>query len=127
MNTPLNYNILNEIDNSSREYKGNTVMGTLDLRFTPTDWWNINGMFSYTRSNTRQEDWWGEKSWYASSLRNAEYGQTPPSYNCFLPYGGILKSTITDLESKTMLYPGSNISKYIDEAQIPFSCKFFGI
>ena len=116
LNTPLNYNILNEIDNSSREYKGNTVMGTLDLRFTPTDWWNINGMFSYTRSNTRQEDWWGEKSWYASSLRNAEYGQTPPSYNCFLPYGGILKSTITDMESKTMRIQ-SNISKYIDEAQ----------
>ncbi len=117
--TPLNYNILNEIDNSSQEYAGNTAMITMDLRYNITDYWNANITGSYTQSNTRQEDWWGEKSWYAASLRNAEENQTPPAGDsgyCYLPYGGILKTNISDARNM-MLRIQSNFNKYVDEAQ----------
>ena len=117
--TGLNYNILNEINNSSQEYAGNTIMATLDLRYNMFDFWNVNVTGSYTRSNTRQEDWWGEKSWYVASLRNAEDGQTPPTGEggfCYLPYGGILTTNVTDNQSM-MLRIQSNLNKYIDETQ----------
>ena len=115
----LRYNILNEIDNSSQEYVGNTIMATLDLRYNVFDCWNVNVTGSYTRSNTHQEDWWGENSWYAASLRNAEVEQTPPAGEggyCYLPYGGILKTNISDNQN-ILLRIQSNFNKYVDQAQ----------
>ena len=117
--TFLNYNILNEINNSSQEYAGTTTMLTINLRYTFADYLNATLMGSYSRSSTRQEDWWGEESWHVSALRNAEADQTPPKEdegNCQLPYGGILKSTQSDNESITLRLQG-NFNKFIDEPQ----------
>lgn len=117
--TALDYNILNEIDNSSQEYAGHTVMATLDLRYIVADWWNATITGSYTRSSTRQEDWWGEETWYAASLRNSESDQTPPagsSGHCYLPYGGILKTNVSDAENM-LLRIQSNMNKYVDPDQ----------
>ena len=114
--TFLNYNILNEIDNSSQEYAGTTTMLTMNLRYIIADYWNATLMGSYSRSNTRQEDWWGEESWHVSALRNAEADQTPPTGDdgfCELPYGGILNATQSDNESITLRFQ-SNFSKYVD-------------
>ena len=116
-NTFLNYNILNEINNSSQEYAGTTTMLTMNLRYIITDYWNATLMGSYSRSNTRQEDWWGEESYHVSALRNAEADQTPPTGeegNCELPYGGILNATQSDNESYSLRLQ-SNFSKFIDQ------------
>ncbi len=114
--TYLNYNILNEIENSSQEYAGTTAMATLDLRYNIADFLNATVSASYSSSSTRQEDWWGENSWYVSALRNAEPDQTPPmgeDGKCYLPYGGILKTTQSDAKNM-MLRIQSNFNKYLD-------------
>ena len=103
--TMLNYNILNEIDNSSQEYDGNTIMVAMDLRYEIMKLWNLTVAGTYTRSSTDQEDWWGEKTWKVASLRNAEADQTPPeNYEgyCFLPYGGILSTNHSVADSWTL-------------------------
>lgn len=117
--TYLNYNILNEIDNSSQEYKGSTVMASLNMRWNITDWWNASVAASYSTSSTHREDWWGEKTWHVASLRNAEEGQTPPTGiegYCYLPYGGILSTNQSDA-TNMMLRIQSNVSKYVDAEQ----------
>lgn len=100
------YNILNEMKNSSNEYDGNTVSASIDGRYTSI----VKGLDltlagNYTRSNTLQENWWGEKSHYVARYKNAEYEEAPPQTidgHCMLPYGGILNTTQTISESYTL-------------------------
>lgn len=112
--TFLNYNILNEIDNSSQEYDGSTIQLSMDLRYNILDCWNISVAGSYSRSSTLQSDWWGENSWYVASLRNAEVSDVPPtgtSGYCYLPYGGILSTNQSTAENMTLRIQ-SNFNKY---------------
>ena len=99
------YNILNEMENSSNEYDGNTVSASIDGRYTSIvkglDW-TVAG--NYSRSSTLQENWWGEQTHYVARYKNAEYEETPPQTgdgDCLLPYGGILNTTQTITESYT--------------------------
>ncbi|MFR8081934.1 MAG: SusC/RagA family TonB-linked outer membrane protein, partial [Odoribacter splanchnicus] len=100
------YNILNEIENSSNEYDGNTVGASIDGRYTSI----VKGLDltlagSYSRSNTLQENWWGEKTHYVARYKNAEYEEAAPKTadgHCLLPYGGILNTTQTMTESYTL-------------------------
>ena len=104
-NTMLNYNILNEIDNSSQEYDGSTIMVAMDLRYNIMKFWDVTLSGTYTRSSTDQEDWWGENTWKVASLRNAEADQTPPTGEngyCYLPYGGILSTNHSVADSWTL-------------------------
>lgn len=98
------YNILNEIDNSSNEYDGNTIGAMLDMKLTPITGLDITVSGNYNRSNTLQEQWWGEKSNYVARLKNSEYEELPmigTAGSCVLPYGGILKTTNSISESYT--------------------------
>ena len=116
-NTRLNYNIINEINNSSQEYDGSTTMISMDLRYDIMKSWNLTIAGSYTRSNTTQTDWWGEKTWKVASLRNAEAEDTPPtgeSGYCYLPYGGILTTNQSAAENWTLRLQ-SNYSKGLDK------------
>lgn len=116
-NTRLNYNIINEINNSSQEYDGSTAMISMDLRYDIMKSWNLTIAGSYTRSNTTQTDWWGEKTWKVASLRNAEAEDTPPtgeSGYCYLPYGGILTTNQSTAENWTLRLQ-SNYSKGLDK------------
>lgn len=107
LNTNYNafrYNILNEIENSSRTYDGNSVSGSVDLRWTPVESLNLSAAGYFGRSNTLQEDWWGEKTHYVARLRNGEYEKVPPKGtdgHCKLPYGGILNSNNSIAENFT--------------------------
>lgn len=100
----LVYNILNEIaqtgntiDNSSMNFISNLEWKvTPDLRFS--------GAFGLNNSDTREKEWFSEKSYYAANLRNLNYGTPFPSLDpespfvktqCQLPYGGGLKSNNT--------------------------------
>lgn len=100
------YNILNEIENSSNEYDGNTLGASVDGSWSSI----VKGLDltlagSYSRSNTLQENWWGEKTHYVARYKNAEYEEAPPKTgdgHCLLPYGGILNTTRTTSESYTL-------------------------
>lgn len=102
----FNYNILNELENSSYDQRGSGLSITANLQFNLTSWLNASAIASYQVSNTVQEGWWGEKTNYAAELRGTEYGVLPaprtegekdylgnPTYTggtSLLPYGGEL-------------------------------------
>ena len=99
------YNILNEIDNSSNSYDGNTLSAMLDLKFGIWDELDITAAGHYSRSSTLQEQWWGETTHYVARLKNAEYeevARTGTDGHSILPYGGVLKTANSINESYTI-------------------------
>ena len=98
------YNILNEIENSSNEYDGNTIGAMLDVKITPFTGLDISISGNYNRSGTLQEQWWREKTNYVARWKNSEYEELPMTGtvgSCYLPYGGILKTTNSITEGYT--------------------------
>lgn len=103
----FNYNILNEIDNSSNELRGSTIGANLTLRYNVIDELELSLAGNYNHSSTTQEQWWGEKSYYVANLRNAEYGDVPPAGDAgrsVLPYGGILNTNNSEQDSYTFRF-----------------------
>ena len=114
----FNYNILNELENSSYDQRGSGLSITANLQFNLTSWLNASAIASYQVSNTVQEGWWGEKTNYAAELRGTEYGVLPaprtegekdylgnPTYTggtSLLPYGGELTYNESDNNAYTV-------------------------
>lgn len=112
----FNYNILNELENSSYDQHGAGVSVTANLQFTLTDWLNASAIASYQTSNTVQEGWWGEKTNHVAELRGTEYGVLPAPRNeeekdvlgnptggtSLLPYGGELSHSQSDNNAYTV-------------------------
>lgn len=99
------YNILNEIENSSSSYDGNTLGAMLDLKYSIWDELDLSAAGNYSRSSTLQEQWWGEQTHYVARLKNGEYEEAPKPGSegkCILPYGGVLKTTNSISESYTI-------------------------
>ena len=84
-----NYNILNELDNSSVNQDGSSFTLDANLKFRFNDWLSGNAIGSYTNSATDIQGYWGDKTWYAAELRDSEYGETP-STRSLMPQGGEL-------------------------------------
>lgn len=105
-----NYSILNELENSSVNQQTDAVTATANLRYQPTDDLFFNAVFSANIQNASIEKWWGEDTFYASSLR---YGEVDEERNLSarMPYGGEL----TKQQSKTVGWTGrlqGNYNKY---------------
>lgn len=121
-NRPSNkfrYNILNELNQSSNTYEGSTLGASLDLRFKITNDLETSVSGNYSRSNTLQEQWWGEYSHYVARLKNGEYEEIPksgPQGYSELPYGGILKPNETHQESYTFRFK-TDYRRALDEAK----------
>ena len=96
----LNYNVLNELDNSHQKQSTTGVTMTANLRYAATDWLSINGILSTSATNTDQEGYWGEKTFYAANLRKCDYGMIPTSES-LMPYGGELSTTKSKNKSYT--------------------------
>ena len=94
------YSILNELENSGVDQKGNQVSFDANFRFKITDWLSANAIFSYTASNTAINSLWGEKTYYAAKLRGSDYGEDAPEDSA-MPLGGQLTHSTTDLRSWT--------------------------
>lgn len=91
VNNLYNYNILNEMENSSSEYNGNTIMAMGDLTWRLKDILTLSASASYQRSSTLQATWYGENTNYVAILKNGEAADKPISGEsgyCELPYGG---------------------------------------
>lgn len=96
------YNILNELDNSSMKQNTASVTATLNLKFTFTDWLKANAIVSYTAQNSEIDGYWGEKTFYAATLRGSEYGQPiAEPYSSLLPQGGELNKNVNKDRSVT--------------------------
>ncbi len=89
----FDYNIINEIENSSSSYDGSTLSASLNLKYKIIQELDITFAGQYTYSGTTQEEWWGENSNYMSRMRNTEMGVMPEggeAGSSMVPYGGIL-------------------------------------
>lgn len=104
--TEYNYNILNELENSSYKQEGSGLTVNANLQFKFTDWLNANAIVSYQTSNTVIDQYYGENTYYAATLRGTEYGVVPEPYKVvmddyygeietggesLMPFGGELK------------------------------------
>lgn len=98
------YNILNEIANSSNEYDGNGIGMNVNARYKVMKELTMVVAGSYSRSNTTQEKWWGEKTFHVACLKNGELEDAPKVGDlgyAYIPYGGILVTSNTRGESYT--------------------------
>lgn len=96
----LNFNILNELENSFQDVDADGATVTANMRYDVAKWININTLFSGSVLNALQEGHWGDRTFYAASLRQSEFG-TPPPTNSQLPYGGELSQTNTNTKNYT--------------------------
>ncbi len=111
----LNYNILNELENSFQEQSVSGFTATANLRYNITDWLNVNAILSGTTSAAEIEGYWGEKTFHVADLRRSEYGEKAPE-NSMLPYGGELTTNTTKTKSY-MARLQANLSKYLGKNQ----------
>ena len=98
------YNILNEIDNSSSDYNGNTMSTSADLSYNFGTIASITAAANYSRSATTQGVWYGENTNYVAILKNGEMGDRPIEGEaglCELPYGGVYNTTSSISETLT--------------------------
>lgn len=103
-NSLYNYNMLNELNNTSSEYSGNTFSTNGELVYNFKDIANLTLAAAYSRSSTLQGTWYGENSNYVAILKNGEVDDAPQegtSGKCELPYGGAYNTTNTITESFT--------------------------
>ena len=107
----LNYNILNELENSYSKQNASSITVNTNLNFRFTDWLNAQAILSYTNSNTEIEGYWGPETWHAAGLRQSNYGdKETPSYS-LLPFGGELSQNQTRQNSYTVRLQ-ANLNKY---------------
>lgn len=98
------YNIINEINNSSSLYNGNTISVNGDLNYRLGTIADFTAAAAYSRSSTAQSTWYGENTNYVAILKNGEADEKPlegESGLCELPYGGVYNTTNTISESMT--------------------------
>ena len=86
-NIYLNYNILNELDNSYKTQKVTNVMGTVNLAYHPVNWIHLTGILSVNSSASTSEELYGESTFHSATLRQCEYGDVPGTEST-MPYGG---------------------------------------
>ena len=108
-----NFSILNELDNSYNKQETNAVTATANARYQATDDLFFNAVFSANISNSNLEGWWGENTFYASNLREAEMGEEP-SLTSTMPYGGELSLQKNRNVGWTARLQG-NYNKYLGE------------
>lgn len=111
------FNILNEVANGYSHQDNAAITLTTNLRYNVTDWLKVQGIFSYSTSNTEQESLNGEQTWYAACLRKSNYGELAPKGqegDSEMPFGGELSKDYTRASSYTARLQ-LDISKYFGE------------
>ena len=87
------FNILHEMRNSSQDIRSSGLKASAVIDFQINDALKVSATGSYSVSNTTQEIWHGENSFYAARLRQ------PPYYSFdrnLLPFGGELQYQNTE-------------------------------
>ena len=111
----LNYNILNELDNSGQDQSVNNMMATANLHFQPLQWLHFNGILSLNSSSSSAETLYGESTFYSSSLRRSEVGVLPGT-DSEMPYGGEYTKATTSTKGYTARLQ-MDVNKFLGEDQ----------
>lgn len=93
-NLPLTYNILNEIAHTSNEAKVRQTNASLGINARILPELSVNTLFGVSYSNTLNQKWADERSYYIAERRGYDYGSVAPNSEeekaSRLPKGGIL-------------------------------------
>ncbi len=95
------YNILNELENSSKRQESSAVTVRANLDIKPWSWLKIGAILSYGVNNTDIEGYWGEKSYHAAGIRRANYGAHIDN-SSGMPVGGELTKEV--MRTKTYMF-----------------------
>ena len=95
------YNILNELENSSKRQEGSSVTFRANLDVKPWEWLKISTILSYSVANTDIEGYWGTKTYHAALIRRSadEAGADETSG---MPRGGEL--TVDKSRNKSYMF-----------------------
>ncbi len=105
---PLQYNIVNEMNNTGNSINGTSINFNANLLWEIIPNLRLTGAISYSRSHTEEKEWFNEESYVATDLRHYNYGQELPESKywreeqCKLPYGGGLRNKDTRNTSYTV-------------------------
>ncbi|MCM1502498.1 MAG: SusC/RagA family TonB-linked outer membrane protein [Bacteroidales bacterium] len=98
---PLEYNILNEIENSGRTMRTDAIYFNANLEWKIITGLRATGTFAINTSSTSDKEWYNDRTYAAAKLRMLNYGVQFPDADtwkndmCKLPYGGELKTSNT--------------------------------
>lgn len=121
------YNIMNELDNSGKSQKTNSLNFTTNLTFTFSDWLKASAILNVSHQSTDIEGWWGEKTAYIAALRTANLGekiQYPEESLC--PQGGELSKQAVSNNSITARFQ-LDANKYFGNNDIHCVDATFGV
>lgn len=110
------FNILNEVENSSDDIRSNAFTMNVSVDYSFKDYLKMTGVLSYSASNTNEETYFGEDTFYVTCLRDAGFTESGEVAN-YLPYGGELRL----LDSRNNSYTARlqiDFNKYLDDARI---------
>ena len=100
----LAFNALNEMKYARDENHNNAFILTADLVYKFTEHFKAQGVFSYGFTNTFEETFLDEKSWYAADLRLTNYGEPmddATKTSSLLPMGGEYRENTIRQENYT--------------------------
>ena len=112
----VNFNVLNERDNSSWDVTSSGVNMSAQLGYRFFDGFKADFTFSYALNHTDDETWFGENTAYAASLRGDRADAKSNDAN-LMPFGGELKRESTRNQNY-MLRLQLNYTKYLDKDQV---------
>ena len=110
--TPFDFNVLNELANSSQTQEGSSVTFRANVDVKPWDWLKVTGILSYAVTNTDIEGYWGERTFHVAQLRQSNYGGNMiDASQSTLPRGGELTEQNTRNKSY-MFRLQADVNKY---------------
>lgn len=112
-----NYNIVNEMDNTSNKYDASQFIVALDMQYRLKNLFDFTATASYQRGSSTTDTWYGERSNYVAQLKNGEIDATPvpgEAGKCELPYGGVLNAQNYTNENFTLRLQ-ANYHQYLDD------------
>lgn len=90
------FNVVNEMNNSDENLVTNAFNLKANMVYKLSDCLQMDALFSYSVSNTNQETWYGEDSYYINALRGDRTVSTD-----LAPLGGEIRKTDTRNDSYT--------------------------
>lgn len=94
----LNYNILNEMDNTGNTSANKMLGASVDLEWEILPGLKYQGLYSYSTTSSEVKSWATELSYYITNIRGYEYGDPDVLPNgkleqsSRLPFGGLLQA-----------------------------------
>lgn len=106
------FNIINERDNSSQDIASHTMSVNASIDYRIIDPLKFGLTLAYSKSDTKQDTYFGEKTYYAAQLR----GRDGNDNDNLLPIGGELQESDTENDNYTVRAQ-LDYQQYVDKNQ----------